>query len=114
MVPVLLPVSSHSKKRTRDDKVDENQGKATGINLRRENARLELQNFFRETKKKISYPTYRFIRISKAKESWALEAGEKCIETSSNSICQREVVSAGLYFVIWRTSHEMQGNNGQL
>lgn len=52
MVPVLLPVSSHSKKRTRDDKVDENQGKATGINLRRENARLELQNFFRETKKK--------------------------------------------------------------
>lgn len=50
MVPVLLPVSSHSKKRTRDDKVDEDQGKATGVNLRRENA--ELQNFFRERKKK--------------------------------------------------------------
>jgi len=72
---VLLPVSSHSK-RMKDDKVAEDQGKATGVDLRRENTGLELQNFFTERKTNIIYPTYRFIRISKAKETWALEVGK--------------------------------------
>ena len=75
MAPVLLPVSSHSKKRTKDDKVDEDEGKATGVNPRRENEGLELQNS-RERKTNTNYPTYTFIGISKAKESRALEVGK--------------------------------------
>lgn len=65
-------VSSHSKMRTKDGNVDDGQEKATGLTLRRENEGLELQNFFRERKTNISYPTYRFGRISKAKGSWVL------------------------------------------
>lgn len=57
-------------------RVDKDQGKATGVNLRRENQGLELQNFSRERKTNISHPIYRFITIFKAKESWALEVGK--------------------------------------
>lgn len=65
----------NSNRRTKDRKVDEDQGKATGVNLRRENQGLELQNS-RERKTNISHPIHRFITICKAKESWALEVGK--------------------------------------
>lgn len=105
-------VSSRSKMRTKDGKVDEDQGKATGVNLRSENESLELQNFFRE-RKTIVTQHIDSTGFPKPKEVW-LWKWEKWMATSSNRVCQRELVSAGLYFAVWRTSHEMRGNNGQL
>lgn len=77
--------------RTKDGKVDENQGKASGVSLRRENQGLELQNFSRERKPNISHPIYRFITISNTKkvELWKWE---KLSATFSSSIHQRDIV----------------------